>query len=1787
MAKIAIRFLLQGCLLLLGTILITCGKDSPTNPQPPATPPPAVPVPTRIVITPPSATLNSIGQTIQLSARVLDQNGAVISGAPVTWTSSDAGVATVSNQGLVTAVQNGSAVITARSGSVAGTVSVAVAQTARRIVIEPQSATLMSIGETVQLAATVLDQNGQPVAGADVTWQSSDTGVAIIDDKGLVTAVSEGSTRITARAGNASASMTVSVVQTGAGIVIQPETALLVSIGGTVELTASVLDQNEQPVEGAVVTWQSSDETVAMVSTRGLVTAVANGTAHITARSGDVTQSIEVRVMQEPASIVIEPESTTLMSIGETVQFAATVLDRNQHAVPGISVVWNSSDSSVATVTDGGLVTAIANGSVQIAATYGVISASAQVKVMIPSPDRAALITLFNALDGPNWTNNENWLSNLPVRDWYGVATDDQAKVIGLDLSNNNLKGQLPPVLAELIHLRSLILTNNAALAGSIPKALNSLALNELHTDGTGLCAPSDVGFQSWLDAISDSRVVTCISNPDEIEALVAFYYQTNGPNWTNGTNWLSNAPLGAWHGVETDETGSVIELTLDNNNISGSIPPEIGQLSNLQILRLNGNDLFGSIPAELGQLKKVWYLSVSGNQLSGFIPPELGEMTSLNGLYLNLNRLSGPIPAELGQIARLRNLSLASNRLSGTIPSELERLKNLDFLELGWNFLSGPIPPELGNISTVRLLFLDGNRLSGPIPPELGQLNNLEELRLQENLLTGSLPSELGNLAKLRRLNLSNNRALSGSVPRSFLNLTIGGLDLRGTQLCVPLDDEFESWLSGISGSQVVRCGDSTVAALTSLYNATDGPNWSNSENWLSQQPSGDWYGVSTDNTGQITGLDLADNNLNGPLPPILSILTALRSLNLSGNVSLTGPLPRSFLKLNLEILHLAGTNLCAPSDTEFQSWVRGISDAKVAICGSSSPDREALVAFYNGTNGPNWNENTNWLSNESLNRWRGVRTDSEGRVTGISLTGINLSGRLPPEIGQLQHLVGLDLYNNSISGSIPPELGNLSKLRSLNLNGNDLYGRIPPELGQLTGLVNLSLSGNELTGGIPPELGQLTNLIDLSLSGNELTGSIPPELGDLKKLDSMFFSNNSLTGAIPPELGQLERLRDLVLFTNRLSGPLPPEIGNLKNLVSLSIWDNQLTGHIPAELGRLSNLTGMFLSNNRLTGPIPPELGNLHLLISLRIDSNRITGPIPPELGQLGRLGELFLQKNLLSGAVPSELGNLSRLGTLNLGDNPGLAGPLPLTFTALSLANLNVSGTGLCASPDHGFQEWLRSLPFGRVPDCIRTAGQAMYLTQAVQSLDYPVPLVAGEEALLRVFLTSEDDQYPSMPPVRATFYHNNTTVHVEDIPGAPIPPPEETDEGSWSASINASVPGAVIMPELELVVEIDPGGANSLDSRMPVRIPPTGRMPVDVRDVPPLDLTLVPLLWIENPDRSILSEIEGLSPDDDLFWQTHNLLPVGDLSISIRDEVFISVDPVYDNYPAILSETRAIHILDGDQGHYMGVLRSGGGAALTGGRTFVSGLEGFTIAHELGHNMGLGHAPCGSPGLFTVDASYPYADGSVGAWGYDIRNDLLVPPDTKDLMSYCHPQWISDYSFIKALNYRYYKEAQQIPLSQPHMAGSLLLWGFVDESGQINLKPAFMVNAPVSLPAETGPYRLTGNSADGGTLFKLDFDMEKIADGEGGVFAFTVPMNADWLPGMELITLEGPEGTVSIDRSTGQPGALLLDRVTGRVRGILTDWIDADRNSTFTRSSLPDTGLEIVIIRGVFD
>ena len=246
------------------------------------------------------------------------------------------------------------------------------------------------------------------------------------------------------------------------------------SLGETVQLTTTVLDQNRQPVADAVVSWTSSDEAVATVSGQGLVTAVSNGSVTITARSGTASASIPITVMQSAGSIVIEPPAATLMTLGETVQLTATVLDQNGQPVAQTEVAWSSSDETVATVTAQGLISAVKNGTAQITARVGSAATTINVTVMDDSRDREALTALYNSTDGANWTVSTNWLTERPLGEWYGVGTGSNGQVTALRLHENNLRGPIPTELTQLDNLRYLILSDNR-LTGSIPSEIGRL----------------------------------------------------------------------------------------------------------------------------------------------------------------------------------------------------------------------------------------------------------------------------------------------------------------------------------------------------------------------------------------------------------------------------------------------------------------------------------------------------------------------------------------------------------------------------------------------------------------------------------------------------------------------------------------------------------------------------------------------------------------------------------------------------------------------------------------------------------------------------------------------------------------------------------------------------------------------------------------------------------------------------------------------------------------------------------------------------------------------------------------------------------------------------------------------------------------------------------------------------------------------------------------------------------------------------------------------------------------
>ena len=1931
-----------------------CG-DGGTEPPPPDPPRPAT-----VTVSPATAELNALGATAQLAAQVLDQYGQVMANANVSWSTSAAQVAAVDGSGLVTAAGNGAATITATAGSASGTAAVTVRQEVSAVAVSPAAGTVVE-RDTLRLVAEATDANGHVVAEAEFAWASGDDGVATVDATGLVTGVGAGEVEVTASSsgvvGRAELLVEAPVATT---VTVAPDTVEFTALADTMRLTVEVRDQIGRVMEDEPVAWTSGDTMSVTVDAAGLVAAAGNGSATVTATADEASGHALVRVMQSAGSVVISPAAHTI-ALGDTLRFAAEAYDRNGHRVEGADFTWSSSKVTVATVDGSGVARGVAEGEATITATADNVQGTAELTVA--NPDRAALAALYKATDGPNWVNNEGWLSDAPLDEWYGVGTDGFGRVFSLDLQGR------------------------------------------------------------W----------------DEEQR-----------------EWIP-------HGLH------------------GPIPVELGSLTNLRYLWLSTNALTGGIPPELGNLADLRSLDLGSNALTGSIPAELGGLASLERLQLYHNELTGSIPAELGGLAALRSVSLGRNELTGSIPAELGSLSNLEWLDVGNNSLTAPIPAELGRMAALRSLWLGGNALTGSIPAELGSLSNLERLSLAWNALSGPMPRSLLQLGNLTRLYFSSNDGL-----------------------CAPGTAEFATWLEEIERSDGPFCNEADREALELLFETAGGDGWTRSDGWRTTPVLEEWHGVEADSLGRVERLDLTRNGLKGELTPAIGNLTAMTGLRLGEN-ALSGRLPFSLANLPLVEFHYDDTELCAPTEESFREWLNSIASHQGTGLECLSV-RSVLRTLYEATDGPNWVNSDGWLSDAPLEDWHGVNVDGFGRVVGLDLGGrwdrerrewiphglrgsipaelgtltslrdlrLNnnaltegippdlgnlvdlrrlylgsnaltgsipaelaslsslqnleldnnkLTGSIPAELGSLPNLRWLDLGSNALTGSIPAELAGLSSLQGLQLYNNELTGSIPSELGSLPNLQWLDIGSNSLTGLIPAELGSLATLRSLGLAGNELTGSIPAELGSLANLESLYVSWNELSGpmprslsklgnlrrlyfqwndglcapgtadfatwieglegsegpfcneadrealellfetaggngwtrsdgwletrpleewhgvradslglvtaldlgdneltgklpgwarealahltelrigenaalggrlplsladlplrvlhyagtgvcaptdeafaswlnsiashegtglecaplsdreileivygatggadwtnsknwltnrplrewhgvdvdsrgrvvglelfanrlngTIPPELGSLPSLRTLSLLSNNLEGVIPPELGNLASLGGLFLHDNDLEGAIPPELGDLANLHYLFLAGNRLTGSIPASLGRLRRLRELALVRNSLTGALPTALGRLGELETLYAGHNQLAGPVPQEFGGLTRLRSLALSGNTEMSGALPSSLTGLrSLEILEASGTQLCAPSDPRFLEWLDRLPNPRVALCGGEPALA-YLVQPVQSREFPVSLVAGEEALLRVFVTASEDNEEQMPPVRASFHLGGTLAHVADIAGKAGPIPTEVDEGSLAKSANAVIPGEVVRPGLEVVIEIDPDGTLDPGLGVVTRIPETGRMPVDVSEVPFFNLTVIPFLWRADPDSAILEHTQGMAADPEgheLLEMARILLPIGGLDVTAHEPVFISSNDAY----AIFGETVAIRRLEGGTDYYMGMMSgpvTGAGGLGSVGRPFSFSVPGSgVIAHELGHNMSLSHAPCG--GAAGPDQAYPYLDGATGAWGYDFRGGgRLLEPEAKDLMGYCGPYWISDFHLTKALDFRLNVEEDVTAAAAFEPTTSLLLWGGTDSTGTPVLEPAFVVDAPPALPASGGDYMITGRDGGGSQLFSLSFAMPEQPDGNGSSsFAFVLPVDPEWAGVLNSITLAGPGGSVTLDAESERPMAILRNPRTGQVRGFLRDLPTRIEAAMDLAGQVAGPGLEVFFSRGI--
>lgn len=440
--------------------------------------------------------------------------------------------------------------------------------------------------------------------------------------------------------------------------------------------------------------------------------------------------------------------------------------------------------------------------------------------------------------------------------------------------------------------------------------------------------------------------------------------------------------------------------------------------------------------------------------------------------------------------------------------------------------------------------------------------------------------------------------------------------------------------------------------------------------------------------------------------------------------------------------------------------------------------------------------------------------------------------------------------------------------------------------------------------------------------------------------------------------------------------------------------------------------------------------------------------------------------------------------------------------------------------------------------------------MYLTQSVQTLANSVDLVTGRDGVLRIFALANATN-TVQAAVRARVYSNGQLVATYTAPAPAASVPTSLNEASATASWNIKIPGALIAPGLAILADVDPAQgvaeSNETDNTYPSSGAPYA---FTVRTVPNLAVRFVPVLQSAS---GLLGSISDATVPS-MMQQMLDVHPLNTYSHTIRSAYTTSTAILADGtgWSQVLSELYALRRTDGSSDHYYGVVKTGYSSGVVGigyiGAPTSMGWDvssgGWTMAHEFGHNWGRYHAPCG--GVSGADANYPYAGGIDGVFGWNVRTNALVSSTTADLMGYCSPRWISDYTYKAVLSYRGYSATSAPMVAAAAGSGAaepgLLVWGRIAADGSITLEPSFRIVARASVPSGAGAYALQVTDASGAPLASYAFDPEVTDDDAGPAqrhFAFVIPMSDAAQARLQGITVSGNGRSASQQSRLGGP------------------------------------------------
>lgn len=361
-----------------------------------------------------------------------------------------------------------------------------------------------------------------------------------------------------------------------------------------------------------------------------------------------------------------------------------------------------------------------------------------------------------------------------------------------------------------------------------------------------------------------------------QCQALLDLYNSTDGANWGMNTDWGQTNTVCTWFGVNCSG-GNVVSLTLQYNNMVGTLPGSLGNLSQLEMIYLTGNSLSGSLPAEIANLTSLIVLDVGENDLSGSIPASIGNLTNLTVLNLGRNNFSGALPSQLGNLVNLVTLQISHEFpnsgpppfvFTGSLPAGLSNMTQLDILEISNNQFSGTMP-VLSPDAPLRMLFAQNafekntvntfNQCDGYNNGAIGtwltgaQYPTLEVVNIGNNCFTGDIPDLSG--APIEFLTLSSNPWTVGPIPTWIVNsTTLRSVSMQSAQRTGTLPVLQSPVLEQLSVSNNALTGN-----IPAGYNGTNFPN--------------------------LVYFDMYSNNMSGDIPTEIGTLSTMIYFAIQGN--------------------------------------------------------------------------------------------------------------------------------------------------------------------------------------------------------------------------------------------------------------------------------------------------------------------------------------------------------------------------------------------------------------------------------------------------------------------------------------------------------------------------------------------------------------------------------------------------------------------------------------------------------------------------------------------------------------------------------------------------------------------------------------------------------------------------------------------------------------------------------------------------------------------------------------